>query len=399
MERIIFHIDVNSAYLSWTAVDSLRKNPGAVDLRTIPSIIGGDRQSRHGVVLAKSSPAKKYKIRTGEPVAHALKKCPFLVIEPASHALYTQFSGKFSGFLRSLTDQIEQVSIDECYLDFTDIAHLYTSPVAAADYIREAIFGAYGFTVNVGISSNKLLAKMASDFEKPNRTHTLFPDEINKKMWPLPVSELYMAGHASVEILKKLEIINIGDVANSDPDMLSLHLKSHGRLLWEYANGIDDSPVESEPAKAKGIGNSITLPKDITLPGDAKKVLKQLSDKVASRLRESGQCASNVCVEIKYHTFVSVSHQMIVHTPTMAADIIYQHACLLFDALWDQSPIRLLGIRTSKLCSPHEPAQMNLFDLDFKEIKRESRHQKLQEALKKVKKKYGADAVKKGMDF
>lgn len=398
MERIIFHIDVNSAYLSWSAVEKCRLDPQSVDLRTIPSIIGGDRESRHGVVLAKSAPAKRYKIQTGEPISQALKKCPFLVIEPADHRLYRQFSDKFIGSLRIMTDQIEQVSIDECYLDFTRIANQYESPRAAADYIRRTIFESFGFTVNVGISSNKLLAKMASDFEKPDKTHTLFPGEIKKKMWPLPVSDLYMAGRASVEILQKLEIMTIGDLAKADPDMLTLHLKSHGRLLWEYANGIDDTPLETEPAQAKGIGNSVTLPRDLTTAAEAKNVLKQLADKVASRLRHSGQCASSICVEIKYHTFVSVSHQMAIHTPTSSGEIIYQNACTLFDALWDQTPIRLLGIRTTKLSSEDEPVQMNLFDIDMKEIEKSRKMEKLENALKKVRGKYGEDIIHRGID-
>lgn len=399
MDRIIFHIDVNSAFLSWSAVEKCRLDPTAVDLRTIPSIIGGDQESRHGVVLAKSTPAKKFKIQTGEPISQALKKCPFLTIEPANHGLYHQFSDKFIGFLKSMTDQIEQVSIDECYLDFTTIAEKYESPIAAADYIRKSILHQFGFTVNVGISSNKLLAKMASDFEKPDRTHTLFPGEIQKKMWPLPVSELFMAGRASVEILQKLEIMTIGDLAKANPDMIALHLKSHGRLLWEYANGIDDSPVENEPAQAKGIGNSTTLPKDLTTSAEAKAVLRQLADKVSFRLQKSEQCASSICVEIKYHTFVSVSHQMAIHTPTFSGDIIYQHACTLFDALWDQTPIRLLGIRTTKLSSSSEPVQMNLFDIDMKEIEKGQKRKKLEDALVKVRGKYGDDIIRRGSDF
>lgn len=238
---------------------------------------------------------------------------------------------------------------------------------------------------------------MASDFEKPDKTHTLFPGEIKEKMWPLPVSELYMAGRASVEILQKLELMTIGDVARANPDMLTLHLKSHGRLLWEYANGIDESPLLSEPVQAKGIGNSVTLPKDLTSATEAKKILKQLADKVGSRLRKSSQCASSICVEIKYYTFVSVSHQMAIHTPTADGEIIYQHACALFDALWDQTPVRLLGIRTSKLGAADEPVQMNLFDIDMKAIEKNQKYKKLDEALKKVRGKYGEDIIRKGI--
>ena len=196
MNRIIFHIDVNSAYLSWTSVENL-KDPEGIDLRLIPSIIGGDRSSRHGVVLAKSIPAKAYHIHTGEPIAAALKKCPNLLIQPPNHRLYSEYSHRLMDFLKQLTPDIEQVSVDECYVDYTGISHLYDSPVSAATQIKDTIYDKFGFTVNIGISSNKLLAKMASDFEKPGKVHTLFPTEIQTKMWPLPVAELYMAGKVS----------------------------------------------------------------------------------------------------------------------------------------------------------------------------------------------------------
>ena len=229
MDRIIFHIDVNSAYLSWSAIDLLQANPDSVDIRTIPAIIGGNRKTRHGIVLAKSLPAKnRYHIHTAEPVANALKKCPTLTIVPPDHDSYSRHSKQFVGFLRTLTPEIEQVSVDECFLDYTSIASRFSSPEEGAAYIRNYIYSHFGFTVNVGISSNKVLAKMASDFEKPNKTHTLFPEEIQQKMWPLPISSLFMAGHASVAVLQKLEIRTIGDLAKMDPAILTMHLKSHG---------------------------------------------------------------------------------------------------------------------------------------------------------------------------
>ena len=258
---IIFHIDVNSAFLSWTAIEQLKQG-AEVDLRDIASIIGGDQASRHGVVLAKSVPAKKYGIRTGEPVANAIRKCPNLVMAPPDHRMYKGYSRMMMEFLKSYTPDIEQVSIDECYMDFTGIAGRYASPVEGALEIKNEVRRRFGFTVNVGISSNKLLAKMASDFEKPDKVHTLFPEEVPGKMWPLPVSELYMAGRSSVETLEKLEVRTIGDLAKMDPRLVELHLKSHGRRLWEFANGMDDSHVETEKAEVKGIGNSTTLARD-----------------------------------------------------------------------------------------------------------------------------------------
>ena len=342
---IIFHIDVNSAYLSWTAVEQL-KNGARTDIRTIPAIIGGDQKSRHGIVLAKSVPAKKYGIRTGEPVANAFRKCPNLHMEAPDHEMYHKHSRELMAFLRSYTPDIEQVSVDECYMDFTGISGRFASPVEAAFEIKDEVKKRFGFTVNIGISDVKVLAKMASDFEKPDRVHTLFRKEIQEKMWPLPISDLFMAGHSSVETLRKLEIQTIGDLAKADSKLIELHLKSHGRRLWEFANGMDDSIVESEKAEAKGVGNSTTLSKD---------------------------------------------------------QVIYQIAVELFCEMWNGKPIRLLGIRTSKLSQEGEPQQLSLFDLNFhssdniseevKSFENSQKHEKLDQALDEIRKKFGKDAV------
>lgn len=394
---IIFHIDVNSAYLSWTAVEELKKGADR-DLRTIPSIIGGNQKSRHGVVLAKSLPAKKYGIRTGEPVAIAFRKCPNLVLEPPNHELYSEYSHRLMEFLHTYTPDIEQVSVDECYLDFTGIAHRFYSPVEGALEIKNRVYEKFGFTVNIGISTNKLLAKMASDFEKPNKVHTLFPEEIQMKMWPLPVSELYMAGRSSVEQLKKLEIHTIGDLAVMNPEILELHLKSHGRMLWEFANGRGDDSVVSVRADAKGIGNSVTLPKDAVTREEAKEVLLQLSESVGARLREACQRASMLSVEIKYHTFENSSHQRQLLHATSNDSEIYHAAAELFDELWDGRPIRLLGIRSSKFRKEGEPEQLSIFDIqtEKKETARTEKQKRLDKALDEIKKKYGEDAVKRG---
>lgn len=395
MDRIIFHIDVNSAYLSWSAIDLLQANPDSVDIRTIPAIIGGNRKTRHGIVLAKSLSAKNiYHIHTAEPVANALKKCPTLTIIPPDHDSYSRHSKQFVGFLRSLTSEIEQVSVDECYLDYTTIASRFSSPEEGAAYIRNYIYSHFGFTVNVGISSNKVLAKMASDFEKPNKTHTLFPDEIQKKMWPLPISSLFMAGHASVAVLQKLDIHTIGDLARMDPAILSLHLKSHGKMLWEYANGIDNSSIESEPSQAKGIGNSTTLASDLTTAQEAYSILLQLSTKVGHRLEKAGQSANNLCVEIKYSTFDKYTRQMPLSSPTQDGKKLYRAACHLFDTLWNGNPIRLLGVRAGKLTDVDEPVQLDLFSYDSKAIEKE---QKMERAMDKIREKFGKDLIQKGI--
>jgi nucleotidyltransferase/DNA polymerase involved in DNA repair len=391
LERIIFHIDVNSAFLSWSAVEQLKKNPDCIDLRTIPSIIGGDQESRHGIVLAKSIPAKKYHIRTGEPIAQALRKCPTLVIEPPSHTLYSEYSKQLFALLADYTPDIEKLSIDEGFIDFTPIAHRYSSPVYAAVMIKDKIYEELGFTVNIGISSNKILAKMASDFKKPNLVHTLFPYEMKEKMWSLPVSELYMAGQSSVKTLNNLGIHTIGELAATSPKLIALHLKSHGHLLWQYANGIDDSPVMTLQSELKGIGNSTTLSFDATTKEEINHVLLSLAEQVSKRLRASSQLAGLVSVEIKYNDFSTVSHQMQLTAPANTTDQIYKIACILIMELWNHNPVRLLGIRTSKLTHEDEPVQLTLFgsEINAKQLKAEK-------AIDSIKNKFGSGAVVRG---
>lgn len=389
---IFFHIDVNSAFLSWSALEQLEAGSDT-DLRLIPSIVGGDMSKRHGVVLAKSIPAKAYGITTGEPVANAFRKCPHLVTVPPNHSLYQQRSAQLMEYLSGVCPDMEQVSIDECYMDYTPIASKYTSPEAAAALIKDTVYDKFKFTVNVGISDRKILAKMASDFKKPNLVHTLYSWEIQEKMWKLPVSSLFMCGKSSVDILRKLGILTIGDLAVSDPAILESHLKSHGRTLWQYANGIDPSTIFSEPAKMRGIGNSTTLSSDAVTRQEAAKILLTLAESVGSRLRADHSRAGLVCTEIKYNTFQSVSHQAILDTPTASTDVIYRQSLALFDELWDKTPIRLLGIRTSKLVSESEPVQLNLFDYTAPVSEKQ---QKLDAALDSIRQKFGKDAVKRG---
>lgn len=362
MDKIFFHIDVNSAYLSWTALEKLH-NGCDIDLRMIPAIIGGDMAQRHGVVLAKSIPAKAYGIVTGEPIVNAMRKCPNLTLEPPDHKLYKRKSRELMTLLSDFCPDIEQVSVDECYMDYTPISRQYSSPEDAAHIIKDRVREQLNFTVNVGISDRKVLAKMASDFKKPDLVHTLYSYEIQEKMWPLPVSDLFMCGRSSVEALRKLEILTIGDLARTDRSILEAHLKSHGVLLWQYANGIDDSAVATAHADAKGIGNSTTLSKDAKDRETAHLALLSLAESVSRRLRGVNQSAAMVSVEIKYNTFRKVSHQTTLFTPTNQTDLIYQTACSLFDEIWDGTPVRLLGIRSSKLAPVGEPVQMSLFDL------------------------------------
>ena len=393
MTPIIFHIDVNSAYLSWTAVEQL-KNGSAVDLREIPAIIGGDQKSRHGVVLAKSPAAKQYGIRTGEPVANAFRKCPNLVMYPPDHKMYREKSRLLMEYLRTFTKEIEQVSVDECYMDFTSIAGRYHSPVDGALEIKDGIKERFGFTVNIGISTNKLLAKMASDFRKPDRIHTLFPEEIQVKMWPLPIGELYMAGRSSVETLKKLEINTIGDLAQADPELIALHLKSHGKMLWEFANGRGRDVVQAEPEEAKGIGNSTTLRADAETEEEVYAVFGELAQSVGRRLKKAGKKAGMVSMEIKYHDFRTISHQMQLEKPSNDPELLKDTAYSLFLEVWSGEPVRLLGIRTSKLADESEPEQLSIFDIEMPP-EPDEKHKRLKKAMDELNARFGEGAVVK----
>lgn len=407
---IIFHIDVNSAYLSWSALRELQ-NGSTQDLRTIPSIVGGDQETRHGIVVAKSIPAKVFGIQTAETVVSAFQKCPTLVMVPPDHAYYRDMSQKLMRHLRSICDEIEQVSIDECYMSFEPIRGRFPSPEAAATYIKDSVYDTFGFTVNVGISDRKVLAKMASDFKKPNLVHTLYVSEIQRKLWPLPIASLHMCGKSSAKLLQKMGIRTIGDLARTDKAVVESWLKSHGGMLWNYANGIDDGQVVKEKPKAKGVGNSTTLANNAETEEEAYTVLKELAVSVSQRLKKHHFLAAQISTEIKYASFRSVSHQTTILTPTAEETEIYQCACRLFNELWDGEPIRLLGIRTTKLQDEEEPTQISLFDLGKyqeqekqEELRREKEEQKqkklasLDDAIAKIKKRYGDNAIHKGAE-
>ncbi len=396
--RLFFHIDVNSAFLSWSALAHLQRGE-TTDLRTVPSAVGGDSSTRHGIILAKSVPAKAFRIVTGEPIVNALKKCPQLIIVSPEFDFYQKQSQALMEYLADICPLIEQASIDECYMDYGFVANDYESPVTAAERIRDEVLHRFGFTVNIGISDKKVLAKMASDFKKPNRVHTLFQSEIQDKMWQLPVSALYMCGHSAVETLRNLELLTIGDLANADLEIIKQHLKSHGKILWEFANGIDDSEVVCMPEKVKGIGNSTTLRADLTTYEEAAKVFLHLSEKVSARLRAEKVSAGNVSVEIKYSTFQSVSHQTVLDAPVASSDGLYQIAVQLFQETWNHMPIRLLGIRATRLIPDDAPRQLSIFDYTEcanTQHEKQKKQKQVDEAMDRIRKKYGKDAVTRG---
>ncbi len=384
--RIIFHIDVNSAFLSWSAIYRLRQGEN-IDLREIPSIVGGDESERHGVVLAKSIPAKKYGINTGEPIIKAKQKCPNALIVPPLFSVYCEYSNNMFNLLQEYTPTIEKFSIDECFLDLTGEKEY----IKLAHTIRHRVKKELGFSVNIGISNNKLLSKMASDFEKPDRVHTLFQEEIKRKMWTLPVENLFMVGKATLPKLNQINIYTIGDLANYDSELLKYKFKSYGQLLWNYANGIDDSKLQIKTKECrKSIGNSITFSADIESREAAHEVLLSLCEKVATRLRHNGGLCRLISVSIKSSNFIVYSKQKKLE-PTNCTSAIIKSAYETFDKLWRGEPIRLIGVTLGNLCAEHTK-QLSLFDSksDNNDLEK---NEALDKAVDNIRNKYGDSSI------
>lgn len=391
-KRVIFHIDVNSAFLSWEALEELKKGSN-VDLRTIPSIVAGDPSRRHGIVLAKSIPAKKFGIITGEPTFHAVKKCPGLTIVSPSHHVYALQSQAMTELLLSYTPDIEKFSIDECFMDVTGLKLRYGNDfIGLAHEIRNRIRAELGFTVNIGISENKILAKMASDFQKPDRVHTLWPWEIREKMWPMPVSELFMVGKASAAKFEMMGIKTIGDLANTKTAVLEDQFKKYGQMIWKYANGLDDSPVQSQESEAKDLSNETTVSFDITDKETARLYILSLSETVGTRLRKAGLYAGVVAIHIKNSNFESYSRQKKLDNATQDTNIIFSTAAELFEQVWKREPVRLIGVATSQL--QRDPVvQVNIFELASPKTQDRV---KLNESIDKIREKFGNNYVVRG---
>ena len=388
MERQILHIDVNNAFLSWTALDKLEKGY-EIDIRTIPAVIGGDEEKRSGIVLAKSNKAKEFGIVTGETLYSARKKCPGLQVFQGSYKRYGEYSDKLYKLLLEYTDKIERYSIDECFLDMTEYLRNDTL-LNKAKEIKERVKKELNFTVNIGVANNKLLAKMASDFEKPDKIHTLFKEEIETKMWNLPVNELFMLGRKTVPKLYNMRIKTIGDLANTDKNKLIKMFGKHGLMIWEYANGIDNSEVNYKYEKPKSIGNSITLPRDLENTEKIAEILLMLTEQVAYRLRKYDLLAKVVNVQLRTNEFKDYSHQKKLDTPTNSTKEIYMKSKELLNEMYNGGNIRLVGLKVDKLIEKDE-LQLSLFDDSIKNKKQE----KLDNTIDMLKHKYGYNSIER----
>ena len=388
MERIIMHIDVNNAFLSWTAVDLLNKGY-KIDIRKEVSVIGGDETKRRGIVLAKSIPAKKEGIQTAETLYIARKKCPRLKIYSPNYELYKTMSNNLFSYLKKYTSDIEIVSIDECFLDYGKVKRIYGDEIKFAYKIKNEIYNLYGFTVNIGIANNKLCAKMASDFTKPNKVHTLFSNEIKEKMWPLYIGDLYGIGKKSAEKLVKIGICKIEDLALSTKEKLYPYFKNQSSYMINIANGIDDSEVISEISNPKCISETYTLLYDNDDINEINKELKRITESITNDLKKTKRYTSVIAVIIKDKYFKTNTHQLKLKNATDNKDEIYEVVKKLFKESWDETPIRLIGVRLDSLSNSND-YQISLFE----NIEEKVKDEKINKTIGELKKKFGDNIIK-----
>ena len=387
MERIIFHIDVNNAFLSWTAIDLLNQGY-KYDIRDSYAVIGGDPMMRKGIVLAKSNACKKLGIYTSMTLYEAKKKCPILKVYPPNYKFYSEMSNKLFNLLSKYTPDIEIASIDECYLDYGKVKKLYGNEYEFAIKLQKEIYDTLKFTVNIGIANNKLCAKMASDFSKPNKIHTLYSNEVETKMYPLPINDLFMIGKKTSEKLINLGIKTIGDLANFPYDKLYPYFKNQTSFLINQARGIDNSIVDSETFIPKGISNEITLEKDIAIKEELYPYLMSLCESVSIRLRRQKKYATVIGVILKDNYFKRKSHQRKLVNATNVTSDIYKNAKEILDEMWNDEKIRLIGVRLDKLVD-NVMYQASLFDIDNNE------ESKVDTVIDSLKQKYGNKIITK----
>lgn len=390
MKRIIFHIDVNNAFLSWTAVELLEQGY-KYDIRNSYAVIGGDESARKGIVLAKSMPAKKMGIKTADTLFSARKKCPALRVYKPNYKMYQEKSNMLFEHLKTYTPDIEIASIDECYMDYGKVANLYGDAIIFANRLKDEIFEKFGFTVNIGIANNKLCAKMASDFSKPNKVHTLFEEEVKTKMYPLPIGDLFGIGKRTSEKLKKLNISTIADLANADSLFLSKYFKNQAIRMVESARGIDNSPILSEVVDPTSISNEITLSQDVTNKIMLYSYLDSLSSQVALRLRKQKKYAHVIVVVLKDFKFRRKQHQKKLMNATNITKEIFEVSKEILDEMYDETPVRLVGLRLDGLVDTvsYQPSL-------FEDTDSRTHDEVVDNLLDTLQEKYGMNVIQKG---
>ena len=387
------HIDVNNAFLSWTAVDLLKKGYN-IDIRTIEAVIGGDESKRHGIVLAKSPMAKKKGVKTAETIRDAKRKCNNLQIFPPNHDLYQKESKKLFKLISNYTPDIEILSVDECFIDYTKVRNLYGDPIKFAYKLKNEIKTKLGITVNIGVANNKLCAKMASDFEKPDKVHTLFMNEVKEKMYPLPIEELYGVGRSSSKILRELGINKIEDLAKADYNILYKYFKNQTKRLINSAKGIDDGVVVVHKKEIEGISSSITTSHNLNSLEEIYEYIYPLVENVCAQLRSKSKYANQVGVMLKDKNFKVSSHQRRLTNATSNTDTIYSITKDLVKELWNKEGIRLVGISLGKLTTKLTH-QISMFE-NIKEVENNNELDKVVDNLKKI---YGNNIISKASNI
>lgn len=385
-DRVILHCDMNGFFASV----ELLNHP---ELRDVPMAVSGDPDSRHGIILAKNQHAKEYGIVTAETIWQAKKKCPGLVLVRPHMSQYKEFCTKINAIYQRFTDMVEPFSIDESWLDVTASQMLFGSGREIADTIRETVKNELGLTLSAGVSFNKTFAKMGSEYKKPDATTEITRENYRDLLWPLPAGELFGVGKATSQKLAKAGIKTIGDIAMADKKYLTALLGKVGTVIWEHANGIDDSPVslytEREPVKS--VGNGITFKRDLVTGDDIAVAVKALSDTVAGRLRSYGLKACGIKVDIKDPYFKVISRQKQLLSPTWLSQEISSTATEIINSSWQQgAPIRMLTITGINLTDELSEEQLNLFATDIEE---RDKSEKVEFTMDEVRKKYGTDAI------
>ena len=392
MDRVIFHCDCNSFYAS---VELLSRP----ELRDKPVAVCGDPASRHGIILAKNEPAKKFGVKTAETVWQAKQKCPGLVLLPAHHGLYQQYSKKVNAIYERFTDLVEPFGSDESWLDVTGTLHLFGgNPVGMADLIRKTVREELGLTISVGVSFNKVFAKLGSDFKKPDATTLISPENFREFVWPMPVTDLLYVGRATAKVLKQYGVDTIGQLAAFDKKALTALLGKAGGQLWNYANGLENSPVApaGQYTPPKSVGNGLTFPRNLLTRDEVHQGLALLCDQVAVTLRQHRLKAATVQVTIRDPDFRDICRQSPLPAATCTARELTAAADAIVSRSWKSgAPIRALTVTAHNLIPEEEVTeQLGLFDSAAP--RRRDRVEKLERTMDAIRARFGADALTTG---
>ena len=386
MKRTIFHIDQNCFFASVEMV----AHP---ELRNVPMAVTGDASKRHGIILARNELAKQAGVKTAEAIWQAEQKCPSLVKVSSHYDKYAFYSGKLRSLYEEYSDRVEPFGMDECWVDMTDVIG-DRDPRDLADEIRRRVREEFKLTCSIGVSFNKIFAKLGSDYKKPDATTVITEENFRDIVWPLPAADLLFVGGATASRLTEVNIRTIGDMANASREFMADYLGKPGEMLWLYANGIDESPVapSDEKRQYKSIGNSMTTPKDILTRRQACGTFRTLSASVASRLRKHGLLGCNVAITVRDKDLLTYEHQKTLFEPTNSEKVIYETAMELFDESYDwHSAIRSVGVRCAKVIPEDSGIQMSIFS-ETQEKKEED--SKLSKVIDDINRRFGEGTVK-----